>query len=507
MRGRLQALMMPVITGRRMPYAEGFCGDPNFINCIRGAPDDVLGSPQAPAWNLELTISQLDFSSSSHQNQRSDDENSIRWEKLPSVVERVNIDRCISLDPMVRAGKREKQPLDLSRIISRLPKTVKHVHVSRCDSLGIEQSDFKVLEEFAEDPNHYNGKRQCGKQSQSSAGGGNLLNFALGGASSSKRTKTCGLGELSIEDCVLENSFFSEKVALPWMELIGLRKFSLSFSRFRNNEVGKEGLGKLISRLTQVEELSIRENEAPLDFTALMTAVVSSAANTLKILDIDLYYDDHDNNQKNKNTVAAAESNFNEETISLQLSHLNELTALRFSFVPFTRIPALPNNLKSLSLIAGKLEGEFPDLHAFYNLEHVDFTSNDIDHIDWTSSIPSTLKRLNVAGNLLEGPKLLSDLSLLPRQLIEVNVSGNYLSGVNTMDFTQLPPRIEIFDISYNQLSGPVDISGRLPESIRYFMINDNEFTGRYDISKVPLLSVSLKLGNNDWDTLMPPSG
>lgn len=510
---RLHELMEPVLHGNSVPYADAFCAKGELINCRPAHGGDQRGSSQSLAWALDLTIDDLDFTTSVDR---------IQWSKLPKVVQRLNIKRCLLPSLPSESGDDEEQAaarsadhrngvniakkkkkqrqqkdtlssskkenprnaVDISKIVSRVPKTVREVHFSFCDGIAIleEKFDSLVAESHLPDRHH-------------------------------NRDKTSGVEGLYFDHCVFEESFLSENVALPWFHLLGIRRLRLEASRFRSTTlVGEVKLPALISRMDRLEELSLVVNRGRvIHFDKIIQAVAANSSGSLMTLNIDL--DDHDESVSSARTVDVdvkykedGGKVFDEQKTALQLSHLSSAEHFRFSNIPFTRVPPLPTSLKSLTLLFADIKGDFPsDLASFYNLEKIDLTGNSIDNIDLEKSIPSTLKRIVLAGNLLHDEALLADLSKLPRHLIEFNVSGNDLSGTNTMDFSKLPPKIEVFDISYNRLSGPVKISGQLPDSIKYFCINDNDFTGRYDVAKLPLLSVKIAIGNNNWDSLMPP--
>lgn len=504
MRERLLRLMDPVLSfGATILYADAFCANREFIHCFLPSGDEFKGGSSSYAWRLHLTVEDVE---------KKGFESEIHWSKLPRVIQSLTIKRCHfdSTDHDRKNGSQKQTAinnnntnnntnnrLDISKVISRLPHTIREVRIEFCDGVFMDVETInnvgalEKLEQESKISERYNVKERS------------------------------FLHSLALNHCIIDDkTVFSKKVGLPWFQLLGIQKFTMESCSFRNPQKAANKIPLLISNMNQLQELNIVTNKFGGNFLlknfGKMIQAVSDSGAFAKLLSLNVDFDEDDvaNNNKNNNVAHQQgdgknqldfETTFDEERTSVQLAHLVAAERFRFSNVPFTRVPALPSSLKSLSILFGALTGDFPsDLASFYNLQEVDFTGNDITQIDLVKAIPSSLTRINLAGNLLSGSALLSDLSKLPRHLIEFNVSGNDLSGKNTMDFKDLPPNIEIFDISYNSLTGPVDISGRLPDSMKYFCINNNKFTGRYDIAKLPLLSVKIALGNNNWDSLMP---
>jgi hypothetical protein len=476
---RIKHLMEPVINGQAVPYADAFCSTPSFIQCVPTSVTSsyIKGNSQSPSWRLDITLEDLEWTAEKVEN--------IQWHRLPKVVTRLNFVGCLSNPNITSSGVTpSRSELDIGKIMSRTPKSVKIFNFTNCGagatSSVVEKAKYgssrlvvsekiEALRSTFNKPNHHRKNKYDQEDYE--------------------------IVSLYLQKSTIDGSVLDPQNSIEWISQYGISELDIVGCNV-DPPADSVHLPELIAKMAyHISNLKISDNDAEIQFDKLLQGLNPKILKELRIDLLDeriLLLNSHNGEE------------FDEEKISMQLSNLAAVDKLHFGNLPFTKIPALPNSVKELSLVFAEISGEFPNLAPFYNLVSVDFTGNEIDHVMF-DSIPPNLKKINLAGNALSGSALLADLSKLPRHLIEFNVSGNLLSGTNTMDFSKLPPRMEVFDISFNQLTGPVQISGQLPSTIKKFCINDNKFTGRYDIAKLPLLSEKIAIGNNDWDSLMPP--
>jgi Leucine-rich repeat (LRR) protein len=140
------------------------------------------------------------------------------------------------------------------------------------------------------------------------------------------------------------------------------------------------------------------------------------------------------------------------------------------------------------------------DIAEYKNLTTLHLDNNSITELPSEAVLEShtALTSLRVPANELRGSL---NTMRLPRQLVELVLSHNHLSG--PISIADLPHGIATFDIAFNEFSGPVDLTA-FRAALRFAFLQHNRFTGRYDVTRLPLLSVKIVFGENDWDSLLP---
>jgi hypothetical protein len=160
-----------------------------------------------------------------------------------------------------------------------------------------------------------------------------------------------------------------------------------------------------------------------------------------------------------------------------------------------------PSQMKQIVLQGAGLVGPFPvDIAEYQNLTTLHLDNNSITELPSAALLEShtALTSLRVPANQLRGSL---NTKRLPRQLVELVLSHNQLSG--PISIADLPRGIATFDIAFNEFTGPVDLTA-FRAALRFAFLQHNRFTGRYDVTRLPLLSVKIVFGENDWDSLLP---
>ena len=275
------------------------------------------------------------------------------------------------------------------------------------------------------------------------------------------------LADVTLQECTIDAPVLDSQ----WLPVGALRRFVMAGCKFAAPSVAS-----MLLLATELEEVRIVANLAPIRFREVLVELV--ARTRLKSVDF------------HAGLPSPGDGHLTELSFP---RHLERLRLCNFSLRETPK--ALPPTLRVLEMPFNALDGQFPDLSDTL-LEEIDFSNNSLS--EFPTRLPTSIKRLRIASNKLGGS---IDFTNLPRQLLELNVAHNRLTG--PADLTRLPPRMEVFDVAYNSLTGPVNMR-EFPDSVRYVFLQNNAFTGRYDVTRLPLLSVRVLFGGNKWDSLVP---
>ena len=171
---------------------------------------------------------------------------------------------------------------------------------------------------------------------------------------------------------------------------------------------------------------------------------------------------------------------------------IGNLTQLRHLYIADSHIGGrLPRSLKNLTklthliIVSGDtkeegLTGPLPDLSRFTNLRSLNLSKNRLEGeypAYFNNGNFTHLHTLRLSWNKLTGT--LHGFDNLP-QLGSFAVSGNNLSGTITEQLTQLPERLQILGLGWNNFSGKLPQTG-WPDfwQLKTLYLNNNKLSGR----------------------------
>eukprot|EP00759_Apiculatamorpha_spiralis_P006116 PhF_6_TR13607/c0_g1_i1/m.21777 len=109
-------------------------------------------------------------------------------------------------------------------------------------------------------------------------------------------------------------------------------------------------------------------------------------------------------------------------------------------------------------------------------------TSQTVIALTWSS--------MNLAGTL--------NFSAIPPNVEMIDVGANQLVN-NPLDLTSLPQgKLKSLFLSSNQFGGPLDLT-KLPPTVHHIDLSYNQITGTSDLTKLPVIMDRLKLNNNQF--------
>ncbi|KAL2905444.1 MDIS1-interacting receptor like kinase 1 [Bienertia sinuspersici] len=137
-------------------------------------------------------------------------------------------------------------------------------------------------------------------------------------------------------------------------------------------------------------------------------------------------------------------------------------------------------SLQRLELQGNALSGEFPDLSRLTSLNGIDFSDNLISGGVPTGRLPGSLGEMIMRNNRLQG-----------------DLNGDFITKL---------PQLQVLDLSYNRLSGPVPSSLFTASSLQQLSLSNNGFTSIEVPNGLGADSglIAVDLGNNHLTGLLP---
>ncbi|XP_073049054.1 receptor-like kinase TMK4 [Primulina eburnea] len=186
-----------------------------------------------------------------------------------------------------------------------------------------------------------------------------------------------------------------------------------------------------------------------------------------------------------------------------KLSSMTELTV-----VPGRVFGSLPDtlsqlkNLRFLAVSQNFITGEFPaSLGQLQGLQTLDLSFNQL-----TGSIPYSIGALPALSNIILCHNKLSG-SIPPfvsQSLTRIDLKHNDLSG--SISPTGLPPSLQHLSLSWNQLTGPVDVLLTRLNQLNYIDLSKNRFIGPIPTELFTFPIANLQLQRNQFSGQVRPT-